>query len=188
MSSSISATRGCTHSDRDGTRQHRGRHPRVLGGVVDQHAVEPLDELLEGLVLGQQPHDDGVELQGARHAATLDGKVDDPVEQHLSCPGWVVVRLGCLQRLLETPEFALGERDDDLLLGFELVVDGRLGDSDGVGDHLQRGSADSVLGDQPQCGVQDACLRGAAGDETKPAPGLRHNHTESLADRLLTVG
>ena len=84
-------------------------------------------------------------------------------------PGSVVVRFRRLQRLLQSAEFAFRERDDDLLFGFELVVDRGLRHPNGIGDHLQRGSADTVLGDQLQGGVQDAWLRGAARDETKPA-------------------
>jgi hypothetical protein len=37
---------------------------------------------------------------------------------------------------------------DDLVLGVVLVVDGRLGHAERVRDHLQRGAADAVLGEQ----------------------------------------
>jgi hypothetical protein len=38
--------------NRDGARQHRRRDSRGLGGVVDQHAVEALNELLKLLMIG----------------------------------------------------------------------------------------------------------------------------------------
>ena len=158
----MSATSGCTTPTAIAPDSIAADTRPSSAGVVDQHTVEPLNELLERFVFGQQPDDDGVELQGARRTAALNGQVDDPVSSTSRACGPVVLRLGCLQRLLQPAEFALGECDDDLFFGPELVVDSRFRDPDGIGDHLQRGPADAVLGDQPQRGIQDARLRGAA--------------------------
>lgn len=68
-------------------------------------------------------------------APRLDGQLDDAIQQQLTRLGRMVVRLGGFQGPFQATEFAFGERDDDLFLGLELVIDGRLGDADGVGDH-----------------------------------------------------
>ena len=61
---------------------------------------------------------------------------------------------------LQTREHDLGDGEDDLVLGVVLVVDGGLRDADRVRDHLQRGPADAVLGEQGERGVDDAGLGG----------------------------
>jgi hypothetical protein len=53
------------------------------------------------------------------------------------------------------------------------VVDRGLGDPDGVSDHLQRRSADTVVGEQIQRGAQNAGLGRSATNLAKQAPGLR---------------
>jgi hypothetical protein len=130
----------------DRSRQHRGGYPRV----AEQHAVEPGEKSLERLVVGEEPDDDGVELQGCRRTATLDGHVDDAAEQHLPCAWPRRFGLRCFQRIVEPAEHPLGQRDHDLLFGLELVIDGGLG------------ATDAVIGDQRQCGIEDAVLRRAA--------------------------
>ena len=54
-----------------------------------------------------------------------------------------------------------GSGHHDLLFGGELVVDGRFCDANGVGDHLQRGSADAIRGKKLQSDLHDAGLGGA---------------------------
>ena len=61
--------------------------------------------------------------------------------------------------------------DDDLVLGPELVIDGRLGHSDGVGDHLKRRTADAMLAEKPECGLDDSLLR-----RTQGCPGWVSSH------------
>ena len=59
---------------------------------------------------------------------------------------WLGLR--CVERDLEPGELGFRRGEDDLVLGGELVVDGRLGDTDLVGDHLERRPADAVIGEQ----------------------------------------
>ena len=80
---------------------------------------------------------DGVELQGAGQPAVLDRDVDDGAQQSVSRPYGIGLRLGGLQRLLQSGESALGRGDDDVVLGLELPVHRRLGHPDRIGDHLQ---------------------------------------------------
>ena len=72
---------------------------------------------------------------------------------------------------LETREHDLGDGEDDLVLGVVLVVDGRLRHADRVRDHLQRGPADAVLGEQDERGFDDAGLRGRVGGGAQRARG-----------------
>ena len=114
------------------------RTPRLdVDLVSDQRPVEPAHEPLERLVLGEQPDDDGVVLERAHHAAARDGEVDHLRQQRVEGPRTRLVGLGCVERGLESRELDLHRRDDDLFLGLELVVDGRLRHPDRVGDHLQ---------------------------------------------------
>ncbi len=156
-------------SGADGPRQHGRTHPVLVVGVAEQHSVETGEELLERLVVGEQPDDHRVELQGGGRPASFDGHVDDAGEQHFAGPWPGLLGLSGLQRIVEPAELPLGQRDDDLFLGLELVIDGRLGDADRVGDHLQRRAADAVVGDQREGRVQDAVLRRAAVHGREPA-------------------
>ncbi len=56
-----------------------------------------------------------------------------------------------------------GGRDDDVILGLELVIDGRLRHPDRVRDHLQGGATDPFVGEQLERRRDDAGLRGARG-------------------------
>ena len=76
----------------------------------------------------------------------------------VAAPGPVGLGLGRVERRLEPGQLDLGDREDDLVLGLELVVDRRLRDADGVGDHLQRRAAHAVLGEQVERGGDDAAL------------------------------
>ena len=53
-----------------------------------------------------------------------------------------------IERRLQLHELELDRGDDDLVLGLELVVDRRLRDADGIGDHLQRRAARRRVGEQ----------------------------------------
>ena len=67
------------------------------------------------------------------------------------------MRLGFLERRAQPAQFALGDGEHDLLLGSELVVHSGFRDSYRIGDHLQRGTADAVLREQIQRGIEDTC-------------------------------
>ena len=71
----------------------------------------------------------------------------------------------------------LGDREDDPVLGVVLVVDGRLRHADRVRDHLERGPADAVLGEQLERGPDDPALGDGRRDGADP-------HFARLADRL----
>lgn len=122
--------------DSDGAGKHRGRNPGILGHVIDEYPEESLNEVLERFVLGKQSYDDRVELQGACRAAPLHGDVDDPAEENVAGFDPVVVCFRRLQRFLESAQFTLGERDDDLLFGSKLMVDSGFRHPDRIGDHL----------------------------------------------------
>jgi hypothetical protein len=53
------------------------------------------------------------------------------------------------------------------------VVDRGLGDADGISDHLQRRSADTVVGEQFQRSAQDAALSRSALDSAERPFGPR---------------
>ena len=133
-----------------------------------------------GSCFGEEPDDDGILLERAHDAAALDGEVDHEGEEHLACARAAVLGLGGVERRLELREVDLEHGDDDLFLGLELVVDGGLRDADGVGDHLQRGAAHTVLAEQVERGGDDAGLRGAARG-TDPEPVTAAGSTELIA-------
>jgi hypothetical protein len=59
-----------------------------------------------------------------------------------------------------------------LVFGLELVVDSGFRDTERIGDHLQRRSADAVIGEQVQRGDRDSGLGGATRDGAElPDPG-----------------
>jgi hypothetical protein len=68
------------------------------------------------------------------------------------------------------------------------VVDRRLGDPYGVGDHLQRRPAHTVVRNEFQRRIQDPRLRWTAFDGAESMSGRRGNHHQSVAERLLTFG
>jgi len=100
---------------------------------------------------------DGIAGQRALHAAALEGQVDHAGEQRRAR----LLRAGLgrdIEHRFYSRKLVMGNGDDDLVLGLELMVDGGLGYADGVRDHLQRRAADAVLGEQPGCGGDDARL------------------------------
>jgi len=60
----------------------------------------------------------------------------------------ICLRLGVVGDRPEPLERRIDHREHDLVLGLELVVDGRLRDAEPIGDHLQRRAAHAVLGKQ----------------------------------------
>ena len=136
--------------------------------LVLQDPVQLADEVAKRRVLTEQPHDDRVVLQGPDPAAAAHRHFDHLGQQHLAGLHWIRFGLRGLQRVLQLGQLQFGDGDDDLVLGLELVVDRGFRDADGVGDHLQRGSADPVIGDQIQRGVENTGLRRGAGGGAQP--------------------
>ena len=66
-------------------------------------------------------------------------------EQHLAGCGAVGLGLRGIESVLQPDQFGLGDRDDDLFLGLELMVDSGFGDAHGVGDHLADAGGDQHL-------------------------------------------
>ena len=145
-----------------------------------QRCIQTLDEPLERLVLPLQPDDHRIEVQCADHPAPVDGLIDHPVEQDFArtrTAGFSVV-----EGILERGHLAFGDRDDDLLFGPELPVDRSLRDSHCVRDHLQRGPAHAVLGDENQSRVQNPRLRGRAPDRAKATDFVRGRHSVRITN------
>lgn len=155
-------------TDPGGRRHDRRGNPglRVVP-LVEEHAVEPAHEPLERRVFNEDAHDDGVAGQGADPLTPGDCPIDQLDQQG---PAGLLTPFVCLrgdERVLEDGQLVLGDRDDDLVLGLVLVVDGGLGHPDGVSDHLQRGAADAVGADEVQGGGQDALLRTSPHDRAE---------------------
>ena len=85
----------------------------------------------------------------------------------------VAVSLGFLQCRRQPAELAFCHRQHHIVFGPELVINSRFRDSDGVGDHLQRGSTDAVHGEQLQRGIEHPGARGAVLDELQLPVGDR---------------
>lgn len=131
----------------------------VADVVADQHLAHPVHHTTECIVVGEEAVDDGIVQDGAHGAAVGNREFHDPVHQRVSGP---CRRTFCLRRphhRLQLGQLVLGGGENDLVLGVELVVDGRLGHADGIGDHLQRGPSDPVTGEQVEGCVDDPGLR-----------------------------
>ncbi len=165
--------------------EHCGLDPPVETRIAQQHLVQTVHENLKRLVLGQQPDDDGIELQRAHQPAVANGHLNHAHQQGISCLRPVVVCFGLLERRLEPAEFALGDCDDDLFFSPELMVDSSFRYTDGVSDHLQRRTADTVCGEQIQRGIEYPRPGRAVLDDPQPPVGDRLScccHTPRLDD------
>ena len=87
-------------------------------------------------MVGEEAHDDWIAEEGALHTTAFDREVDDTDDQHVARPSTGRLGLCCFDRRFDIREFGFGSSDDDLFLGVELVVNGRLRHADGVSDHL----------------------------------------------------
>ena len=56
---------------------------------------------------------------------------------------------------LDLGRFDLDDGLEQLALGFEMLVEDRLGDADGFGQRARRGSAEAALGEQTDGGLHD---------------------------------
>jgi hypothetical protein len=173
----------------DGGADRAGEHGRldasVQAGIAQQHAIQTIHKALERHVFGQQPNHDGIELQRPHQPAIADRHLDHAYQQRIAGFGPISVRLGFLERRTQPTELALGDRDDDLVLGPELVVDSGFRDPYGIRDHLQRRCADAVLGEQVQRGIKYARPRWAVLDDPQLPVGDRLSccfHTTRLDD------
>ncbi len=104
-------------------------------------------------MFGQQSDDNGIELQGAYQSTVANRHVDDSHQKFVAGLLLVALSLGFLQCRRQSGEFVLRNRQYDIVFGPELVVNSGFRDPDGVGDHLQRGSADAVPSEQIQRGI-----------------------------------
>lgn len=179
----------------DGAADRAGEHgsldPPVEAGVAQQHPIQAFHETLERFVFGQQSNHDRIELQRAHQSAVANRNLDHSNQQRVAGLRPVTVCLSFLERRSQSTEFALGDREHDLLLGPELVVDSGFCDPNGVSDHLQRRTADTVLGEQVQRGIQHTRPGSAVLDEARAPVGNRlacSSHTTRLDERLLTSG
>jgi hypothetical protein len=169
--------------------EHRGRHTRLVAGVVaSQQVGQPVHHAPERFVLGEEPDDDGIAQDGAHRATTLDGEVDDPGDEHLARPRRSRLGFGGIEHRFQPGQLGLGHGEDDLVLGPELVVDRRLRHADLLGDHRQRRPPDTLLGEQVESGGHHAGLRSAGRRRAGLAAGddLHGIHTARLADPLPT--
>ena len=87
-----------------------------------------------------------------------------------------------VEGILERGHLAFRDRDDDFLFGPELPVDRSLRDSHCVRDHLQRGPAHAVLGDENQSRVQNPRLRGRAPYRAKATDFVRGRHSVRITN------
>jgi hypothetical protein len=95
----------------------------------------------------QQFGDIGVVLQRARHAgigadhadqpAVLDGQVDEAAQHRIGARGQGSLRLRLRDDSTQLGDRRLDDGGEDIVARLEMVVDGRLGDAEVVGDHLQ---------------------------------------------------
>jgi hypothetical protein len=141
----------------DRAREHGRLDLPVQTRVAQQHPIQALHEALERFVFGQQPDDDGIELQGPHQPAVANRHLDYSYQQPISGFRSIAMRLGLLDGRAQPAQFTLSDGEHDLLLGSELVVHSRFCDSHRIGDHLQRGTADAVLSEQIQRGIEDTC-------------------------------
>jgi hypothetical protein len=175
------------HRPGDRARDRRRLHARArIVGSAHQHAVHALHHAPEGAVLLQEAQHDRIALHDARHVPALDREIDHARDQHLarSRAGALGLRGG--HGRLQSREHDLRDREDDLVLGVVLVVDGGLRHADRVGDHLERGAADAVLGEEVERRFDDARLCGRVGRvvERARARGPGRAHGPRLAERL----
>ena len=154
--------RGERVHNRAGERRVEHRHPHLRGVarvVAQQETSEAFGLHPQILVGDEKPGQRGVALHPAHDAAVLHDQRDHPVEHHLHGNGTRRRPLRCVEGQTEHFEWLGGNGEDDLVLGPELVVDGGLGDTDRVGDHLQRRAARTVSGEQDERRIDDTRLR-----------------------------
>lgn len=103
------------------------------------------DHLGIRVVIGEESHHDRIGLQHADQSSALHREVDLG-EQDLSSTQIALLRLGGADRGIQPFQSGLGHREDDVVLRLELIVDSGFRHTEGVGDHLQRRPADTMLG------------------------------------------
>ena len=157
----------------DCRREHRRGHASIGPGVVThQQPVETIHHLPERFVVREVPDDHRIAEERALRPAALDREVDDSSDQHLRA-GRVCLGPGGFDRGLDPGQLGFGRGEHDLFLGIELVVDGPLGHAEAVGDHLERGPADTVLGEEVERDVDDPRLSGSVRRRRRPPGGDR---------------
>jgi hypothetical protein len=144
----------------DGRGEHRRSYARIRAGFIPhEEVVQTTGDLSKGFVLREEPDHDGIAQDGARRAAAFDRQVDDPLQKRISNPGSVSLGFGRIQHRFEPSYLCFGGGKYDLVLRPELVVKSRLRHADLVGNHLQRGAAYAVAGEQLESRGNGASLR-----------------------------
>ncbi len=145
--------------------------------VTEQDGEDPRKEGSGEFVLLDQPEQDRVALQGAEGATVADHGLDDADEEGLPRMHRCAGALGLVERRLERLELHFEDGEHDRVLRSELVVDRGLRDADGVGDHLERGPADAVVGKELEGRVDGVPLgRAVAGGSLPETPGRVGSH------------
>ena len=153
--------------------------------VAEEEALEAGHQPLERFVVGEQPHHHRIALEDAHHAPMVDGDVDQPGDEHLATLRPVSLGFGLVEHRFQAGQIGLGGRDDDLVLGLELVVDSAFRDTERVGDHPIGRRTDAVLGEQRRRRVQDPQLRRAARYRAQPrGPRSLGRHRVRVYERL----
>ena len=168
----------------DRGREHGGRNAVTGPGIIaHQEPVETVHCLPEWFVVSEESDDDGITEEGALHTAPFNSEVNDAGDQHITRQRAGRLSLSCRDCRFDIPEFYLSDGKNDLLFCFELVVHGRLGYADGVGDHLEGGTTHTVLGEQVEGGVDNTLLRGTArnGRWGDGAGGMSGKHPPRVA-------
>ena len=130
-------------------RDDRHRHPRrVVGSRTGQQGVESLDSGGEFVVGPNKWVDHGIAEEHRSEAAVADGELDESADRDVAPCLVRTDRFGDLDQPGDVVEHRADQRQHDVLFGVELVVDRGLGDAHPIGDHLQGGPADAVLGEE----------------------------------------
>jgi len=153
----------------DCRRQHRSRNASLFVSFAHQNAVQAIHHLLEGRMVREIPHDHWIGKQCALHVSALDCEIDDSSEEDIAGVVRVLLGLGGLDCHFDSGQFRLGDCQNDLILGLELVIDGCLRHANGIGDHLQRRASDAVLCEELQGRVDDPGLRRAVSLQLRSA-------------------
>ncbi len=139
--------------------------------VAREKSVHIAHDGLERLECQEEPGHDGIALEVSDQLPALDREIHDLGYEDFQCPVRALFRACGGDRCFEPANWFFHGGDDDLVLGPELVIDGRLGHSDGVGDHLKRRTADAMLAEKPECGLDDSLLC-----RTQGCPGWVSSH------------
>lgn len=129
--------------------------------LAHERTVEALHDPPEWFVFVEESKHHGVVVQKSREMTILHGHIDQRVDQHR--PGSLRRGLGLGESgyLAQPVEYESAHGKYDLVLGSKLMIDGRLGDADGIRDHLQGRTGRAALAEQANCGIENPGLGNA---------------------------